>query len=67
MVTGQSREPAGIDADERVVHLADEDLGWVDDDPVLPETTRDDTDAGWGEFRRGNDDRLLAERPPHWE
>lgn len=35
--------------------------------PVLPETTRDDTDAGWGERPRDNDFRLLDERPPHWE
>jgi hypothetical protein len=39
----------------------------LDDEPVLPEQTRDDTDAGWGERRDSNDDRLLADRPPHWE
>ena len=38
----------------------------VDDEPVLPRSTRDDTDAGWGERTTGNDDRLRAERPPHW-
>jgi hypothetical protein len=57
---------ANVDADERVVDLSD-DEGWVDDESVLPGTTRDDTDAGWGEHRRVNDDRLLEERPPHWE
>ena len=51
---------------ERVVDLS-EDEQWVDDTPVLPETTRDDTDAGWGERAHGNDERLLAERPPHWD
>ncbi|HKT03328.1 MAG TPA: hypothetical protein VJT31_27680 [Rugosimonospora sp.] len=38
-----------------------------DDEPaVLPDQTRDDTDQGWGERRGDNDERLLAERPPHW-
>jgi hypothetical protein len=46
--------------DERVVDLSD-------DDPILPESTLDDTDTGWGESERGNDDRLLDERPPHWD
>jgi hypothetical protein len=56
-----------VDADERVVDLSDEGEAWVDDEAVLPETTRDDTDAGWGERRRANDERLLDERPPHWD
>jgi hypothetical protein len=47
--------------DEREVALQDED------EPVLPEQTRDDTDSGWGERAYTNDDRLLEERPPHWE
>lgn len=34
---------------------------------ILPDQTRDDTDAGWGEASQSNDDRLLADRPPHWE
>lgn len=46
--------------DERVV-IFDEDL------PVLPEQTADDTDQGWGERGSGNDDRLIEERPPHWD
>lgn len=48
--------------DGRVVPLFDDDL------PLLPEQTRDDTDAGWGERpdRRDDDDRLRADRPPHW-
>ncbi|GIG85585.1 hypothetical protein [Plantactinospora endophytica] len=33
---------------------------------VLPEQSVDDTDRGWGERPESNDDRLLAERPPHW-
>ncbi len=48
-----------------------DDEAWADkpgsaDAALLPEVTRDDTDAGWGESRQGNDERLLAERPPHW-
>jgi hypothetical protein len=38
---------------------------------VLPDQTGDDTDDGWGD-RHGWDDRaaeerLLADRPPHWD
>ncbi|WP_189114354.1 hypothetical protein [Pilimelia terevasa] len=51
---------AGGDAD-RVVDLVDDDL------PLLPEQTGDDTDRGWGDFHRGDDAWLLAERPPHWD
>ena len=50
--------------DERLVDLSDDGLP---DTPVLPESTRDDTDAGWGERSASNDDRLLADRPPHWD
>ncbi len=45
--------------DERTVHFDD-------DVPLLPEQTGDDTDRGWGERSRSNDDRLLDDRPPHW-
>ena len=45
--------------DDREVDL-DEDL------VILPDQTRDDTDAGWGEVRADNDRRLLEDRPPHW-
>ena len=35
----------------------------------VPDQTRDDTDAGWGEHDEGSArDRWLQEqRPPHWE
>jgi hypothetical protein len=46
--------------DERIVDLSE-------DDPILPEVTTDDTDAGWGERSADNDARLLEDRPPHWE
>jgi hypothetical protein len=50
--------------DDRIVEF-DDDL------PVLPEQTVDDTPAGWGERPasrdRSNDQRLLDERPPHWD
>ncbi|BCJ26205.1 hypothetical protein AB0I55_09160 [Actinocatenispora sera] len=46
--------------DDREVAL-DEELD------ILPDQTTDDTDAGWGERPQSNDDRLLAERPPHWD
>ncbi len=41
-----------------------------DDDPVLPETTRDERDAGWGDdpqSGRRDDDWYRRERPPHHE
>ena len=35
---------------------------------VLPTQSREDTDVGWGEYReRDDDDRLLRDRPPHWD
>jgi len=42
-------------------------VDFADDDPVLPGSTRDETDAGWGERTQGNDDWLVDERPPHWD
>jgi hypothetical protein len=45
--------------EERLVEL-------TDDEPLLPTSTRDDTDEGWGESTRRNDERLFEERPPHW-
>lgn len=48
------------DAENREVVLED-------DQQVLPDQTRDDTDRGWGEQSSSNDSRLLDERPPHWE
>ncbi|MFC7545148.1 hypothetical protein [Plantactinospora sp. GCM10030261] len=49
----------GLD-DDRPVEVGDDDI------VTLPEQTSDDTDRGWGERLDSNDDRLLAERPPHW-
>ncbi len=36
-------------------------------EPVLPEQSREDTDAGWGEYPEQADDRLYRDRPPHWD
>jgi hypothetical protein len=37
-------------------------------EPVLSEQSREDTDADWGEYAdRDGDDRLRADRPPHWD
>jgi hypothetical protein len=39
-----------------------------DDEPVLPETTRDERDVGWGdEPGERDDDWYRRERPPHHE
>ena len=43
------------------------EVGLVEELVVLPDQTSDDTDRGWGERTGDNDDRLLAERPPHWD
>jgi hypothetical protein len=42
------------------------EVAFTDDLVILPDQTGDDTDAGWGERGASNDDRLLADRPPHW-
>ncbi|MGC9667927.1 hypothetical protein ACNTMW_15395 [Planosporangium sp. 12N6] len=42
------------------------EVAFVDDLVILPDQTGDDTDAGWGERASSNDERLLADRPPHW-
>jgi hypothetical protein len=55
----EPRRPAAGGDGDRVVDL-DDDLR------VLPEQSVDDTDHGWGERADSNDDRLLADRPPHW-
>lgn len=39
----------------------------VDDAPVIPGRSADDSDTGWGDERSdSNDDRLLRDVPPHW-
>ena len=44
------------------------DDGGPDDGPVLPDVTRDETEAGWGEeSARRDDDWYRQERPPHHE
>jgi hypothetical protein len=36
--------------------------------PVLPTQSREDTDVGWGDYaERDDNDRLLRDRPPHWD
>ena len=41
--------------------------GSDDELAVLPGTTGDEDDIGWGDDRGDADDRrLLDERPPHW-
>ena len=49
--------------EQREVSFAD----FADELVVLPDTTTDDTDGGGGVLRACNDDRLLADRPPHWD
>ena len=35
------------------------------EEPVLPDQTLDDTDAGWGERSEDDDERLRDDVPPH--
>jgi beta-glucosidase len=42
-------------------------LSHRDDKPVLPAQSSEDTDVGWGDYVQQDDDRLLADRPPHWD
>ncbi len=51
-------------------HDEDREVVLTDDLEILPDQTRDDTDAGWGEHRtsRAADEaRYHEDRPPHWE
>jgi hypothetical protein len=44
------------------------DVNDTDDAPVLPETTRDEHEPGWGDEREERDaDWYHRERPPHHE
>ncbi len=38
----------------------------VDDHPLVPDRSADDSDTGWGDGYDSNDDRLLRDVPPHW-
>jgi len=40
---------------------------YEDDEPLLPEQTRDDDPRTWGDYESGrdDDDRILNEVPPH--
>jgi hypothetical protein len=55
------------DAEDRERDGDGREAAFVDDLEILPDQTVDDTDAGWGERGSGNDERLRAERPPHWD
>ena len=38
-----------------------------DGDPAMPEQSREDTDAAWGDYPESTADRLYRDRPPHWD
>lgn len=38
----------------------------IDDSPLIPERSADDSDVGWHEGSDSNDERLLRDVPPHW-
>jgi hypothetical protein len=55
----------GRDEDREVPMSEDRDI------VVLPDRTSDETDEGWGDRHgyedRAAEERLLADRPPHWD
>ena len=59
--------------DDTRVDAADGPAAPAPSAPVPPTSvpltqSREDTDVGWGEYReRDDDDRLLRDRPPHWD
>ena len=65
---GRSREMMGAMPPDRVTNQPAEGPPAPDDGPVLPDQSREDTDAGWGERPEPDDDEWLSrERPPHWD
>ena len=38
----------------------------VDDLPLIPDRSADDSDTGWHESSDSNDERLRRDVPPHW-
>jgi hypothetical protein len=38
----------------------------IDDSPLIPDRSADDSDTGWHEGSDSNDERLLRDVPPHW-
>jgi hypothetical protein len=58
-------DDARVDADEATTPAPS---AAVAPTPPPPAQSREDTDVGWGEYReRDDDDRLLRDRPPHWD
>jgi hypothetical protein len=52
-------------APDQPAHAGPQDL---DDKPVLPAQSQDETEVGWGERPEPDDDeRLYRDRPPHWD
>jgi len=41
--------------------------GWDNDFEVLPDTTSDERAEGRDDEDDSNDERLVAEKPPHWD
>ena len=58
-VDDRGRDKGGSGGDQRTAAVTGEHVS-------LPDQTSDDTDRGWGERASDNDERLLADRPPHW-
>ena len=60
----QPDDDAHVDADD----ADDAPAASVRPTPAPLTQSREDTDVGWGEYReRDDDDRLLRDRPPHWD
>jgi hypothetical protein len=62
----QPDDDAHVDADD--APAAPTPAASVRPTPAPLTQSREDTDVGWGEYReRDDDDRLLRDRPPHWD
>ena len=62
----QPDDDAHVDADD--APAASAPAASVRPTPAPVTQSREDTDVGWGEYReRDDDDRLLRDRPPHWD
>jgi hypothetical protein len=63
MTSAAAGGPAGPDPDPEAVPVAP----LRGREPVVPEQSREDTDAGWGEYPEPAGDRIYRDRPPHWD
>lgn len=67
MTSPEAGQPGGGEPEAVVPAAPAAVSGRVPESPLLSEQSREDTDAGWGEYPGPADDRLDRDRPPHWD